>query len=226
MEERERKMKIKVFSVIDTNVIISGTISSKSAPAKILQLIRSHNIIPIFDNRMLSEYHEVLNRKKFSISGQTIYDTLYNIVENGILINDVEATKKELRDRKDIPFFEVKESANEFSPTLVTGNIIDFPESSSTVKPEIMLGIMEHLEWWANLKVSNEPDYDTVIENLKKEQLSKSKYTSGKQIIDDLFNIEHQQVNLESRILKLGEAAFKNTVSMQTNTTCETEKDI
>ncbi len=204
-------MKLKAFAVIDTNVLVSGLLSD-GPPNEVISLVNSQNIIPLFDERMLSEYADVLNRKdKFDIPQQIVYNTVYRIVDNGILVNDVEKTKIELRDRKDIPFFEVKESSKEFSPHLVTGNISDFPKSRTTVEPAVMLGIMENLDWWTTAGLREDIDYDKIVDDYKNAQLATSKYTSGKELINDLFDQESKTINLSSGILKSGAVAFDNT---------------
>ena len=42
--------------VLDTNVLISGLLSSKGAPAKILDLILGDQVLVAYDNRILGEY--------------------------------------------------------------------------------------------------------------------------------------------------------------------------
>lgn len=57
-------MKAKAFAVIDTNVIVSAMMSN-GYPNDILRMVQDGNVIPVFDKRVLSEYYEVLSRKKF-----------------------------------------------------------------------------------------------------------------------------------------------------------------
>lgn len=49
--------------VIDTNVIISGLLNPKSVSGQIINLILHEKLTLLFDNRILEEYREVLNRK-------------------------------------------------------------------------------------------------------------------------------------------------------------------
>lgn len=49
-------MRIKIFAVVDTNVIVSSIISKTGFPKTILEYIDKKNIIPIYDKRMLDEY--------------------------------------------------------------------------------------------------------------------------------------------------------------------------
>lgn len=141
-------MRLKAFAVIDTNVIVSSVISQNSYPSQILNFVDRGNIIPVFDKRMLNEYYKVLSYPKFHFNDRQIYDAMYGIINNGILINNVEQAKAEFSDRTDMPFFEVKESSEELDSYLVTGNKKHFPESPSTVTPKELLNIMERLDKW------------------------------------------------------------------------------
>lgn len=183
-------MKIKAFAVVDTNVLVSSLMTD-SFPKEIMKLIQNENVIPVFDKRMLNEYHEVLSRKKFGFSSDSIYGVLYSTVSNGIFINDVEQAKIELKDKDDIVFFEVKESSAELSSYLVTGNIKHFPESNSTVTPKEFLNILEMLERY----VKTDFDYDKSIEEIKATQLSTPKYTSGQELVNEIFDTEGKKVN-------------------------------
>ena len=51
--------------VPDTNVIISGLINVDGTPAQIVNLLINGRITLLYDGRILQEYAEVLNRKKF-----------------------------------------------------------------------------------------------------------------------------------------------------------------
>ena len=56
-------MRIKIFAVVDTNVIVSSIISKTGFPKTILEYIDKKNIIPIYDKRMLDEYYKVLQNQ-------------------------------------------------------------------------------------------------------------------------------------------------------------------
>lgn len=183
-------MKIKAFAVVDTNVIVSA-LTSDSFPRDVINLIASQNVIPVFDKRMLDEYYDVLNRNKFNFSKQVIYDTLHLTISNGIFINDVEQAKTALRDKKDIPFFEVKESSSEFDTYLVTGNLKDFPEFRTTITPKEFLNVLDTLERF----VQADFNYEENIEALKATQLSTTKYTSGKELLEQIFNEKTKKIN-------------------------------
>jgi len=56
--------------VLDTNVLISGMLSPSGPPGKIIDLLRSGALQLVVDDRILSEYTDVLRREYFlDISG-------------------------------------------------------------------------------------------------------------------------------------------------------------
>ncbi|MBM7855103.1 putative PIN family toxin of toxin-antitoxin system [Desulfohalotomaculum tongense] len=69
--------------VIDTNVLISGLISSKSHPAQILDLWMSNCIIVCITAEIVEEYISVLLRPKFKGIGspQERYEIISGLVE-------------------------------------------------------------------------------------------------------------------------------------------------
>ena len=183
-------MKIKAFAVLDTNVLVSAVISSSGYPYDILRLIQSGNVIPIYDERMLNEYKEVFHYDKLKISEETFQQTFTLILKSGLLIQDVETTKAQLLDQSDIPFFEVKESSEELSSYLVTGNLKHFPESDSIVTPRELINIMKMFDRF----LQKDFDYEKAVQELRSSQEATSKYTSGKEIIDKLFDEKKKTV--------------------------------
>ena len=57
-----------MLAVIDTNILVSALWSRNGAPARILSLIISGELIPCYDYRILCEYREVLTRPKFKFT--------------------------------------------------------------------------------------------------------------------------------------------------------------
>jgi len=65
---------MRIYVVIDTKVIISAFITKylNAATAIIMQKVINGEITPLYNYEILSEYKEVLNRKKFSFSSSLI----------------------------------------------------------------------------------------------------------------------------------------------------------
>ena len=96
------------YAVIDTNVLVSALLSSKddTATVQVVSKVISGEIIPVYSNVITKEYREVLSRKKFGFSGNTIEYLLSAIEKYGILV-DPAPSGTILPDMKDLPFYEV-----------------------------------------------------------------------------------------------------------------------
>lgn len=156
-------MKIKAFAVLDTNVLVSAVISSSGYPYDILRLIQSGNVIPIYDERMLNEYKEVFHYDKLKISEETFQQTFTLILKSGLLIQDVETTKAQLLDQSDIPFFEVKESSEEFDSVLVTGNLKHYPEQRDIITPKEFILLLDQMERFIKIDFDYEKNVQQII---------------------------------------------------------------
>lgn len=165
-------MLIIAFAVIDTNVIVASMLGNKESATKdIMNLVDRGNIIPLFDDRIIDEYYDVLSR---FFTEDIVCEKLTDIVNNGLLVSNIEETKEYFKDKDDIPFFEVKETAKELDPYLITGNQKDFPENT-TKTPAFVIDVLKYLN---NFIIKNKEQYLDDIDNLLK-SLDKSKYTFG-----------------------------------------------
>lgn len=78
---------MKIYVVIDTNVIVSALLShyDDTATVVIMRKVITGDIIPIYNESILDEYKEVLNRKKFSFTESMISATLKTSIDYGII---------------------------------------------------------------------------------------------------------------------------------------------
>lgn len=152
---QEEVNNMKIFAVIDTNVIVSALISkhSDSATVLVLESIFIDAITPIYNDEILDEYNTVLRRGKFNFSENRIKTTLETIVAKGIHSERLNSGEI-LPDPKDLVFYEVALSKED--SFLVTGNIKHFPKKPFIVTPSEMLTIISEIEASAN-KLLNEP---------------------------------------------------------------------
>ncbi len=111
--------------VVDTNIIISGLINPESSSGNILKLILSGKIKLGIDNRIISEYREVLLRKKFNFEKESVDHILDEIDGGGTKIIP-EPLDLSLPDKDDLPFLEVAVAGN--IKILITGNRKHFPK--------------------------------------------------------------------------------------------------
>ena len=142
---REREDNMKIYAVIDTNVIVSALMSrhSDSATVKILDYLYARTIVPVYNDEILEEYANVLRRAKFNFPESTITATLEAIKKGG-LKSDRISSDEQMPDPKDIVFYEVALSTED--SYLVTGNIKHFPKKPFVVTPAEMLHIIHGMK--------------------------------------------------------------------------------
>lgn len=133
---------MKYYAVIDTNVLVSAMLKWDSVPGNILELAFSGMIVPLLNEPIMKEYHDVLHRPKFHLTEGIIRDILVEINHFGVYV-DAPEQDIELPDPKDRVFYEVvMEERNTEGAYLITGNIRHFPEKPYIVTPRQMLDII------------------------------------------------------------------------------------
>ncbi len=118
--------------VLDTNVLISSLLNPNGNPAGILNLILNDKLILLYDNRILSEYSEVLKRDKFGFNDGLIQALLDYFSHEGIYIS-AEPVNTEFKDEDDKKFYEVFKSGN--ADFLISGTLIHFPKETKILQP-------------------------------------------------------------------------------------------
>ena len=146
---------MKIFAVIDTNVIVSALISlhTDSATVMVLNSVFSEHIIPVYNEDILNEYATILRRKKFNFSEDFINETITTIKDKGIHSERVNSGET-LPDAKDLVFYEVALSKED--SFLVTGNLKHFPKKPFVVSPAEMVEII-HAAMFGGGKILSEP---------------------------------------------------------------------
>lgn len=134
---------MKCYAVFDTNVLISSLLTKRtdSATARVVDAISSGDIIPLYNQEILSEYNEVLHRKKFSFSKERIQKILLMIRQFGLAVNP-SPTGEILVDMDDLVFYEIVMEKKDDNAYLITGNIRHFPERDFIVTPSEMIKIL------------------------------------------------------------------------------------
>ena len=133
----------EVFAVIDTNVIVSASLSrnnKESNTAKIFDAVLDGKITPLYNYEILDEYVEVLGRSKFPFRKEDVnlVETLMRTV--GIRLERTTTFEGVFPDPKDVVFYEVTLSKDD--AYLVTGNIKHFPKKPFVVTPAEMVEIL------------------------------------------------------------------------------------
>ena len=110
--------------VLATNVLVSGFLSPDGPPGAILRSILAGSISLCFDERILTEYREVLTRGRFALASERVDAVLEFIEANGESVL-AETLGVELPDATDTMFVEVASAAG--ADCVVTGNRKHFP---------------------------------------------------------------------------------------------------
>lgn len=111
--------------VLDTNVVVSGLLQSQGNPAQVLTLALAGAVQVCHDERILTEYAEVLARPRFKFDPKRVREVLSKLETDGLPVDASEQPDLNLPDPDDEPFLAVALAAS--ADFLVTGNLADYP---------------------------------------------------------------------------------------------------
>jgi len=133
---------MKLFAVIDTNVLVSAMLSMKSdaATVRLLKEIQKGVVCPLLHEEIIKEYRDVLARPKFGLPQKTVQSIVSTIEHVGQHADRV-TSNEAFPDSKDVVFYEVALSKED--AYLVTGNIKHFPRKPIVVTPAEMMEIID-----------------------------------------------------------------------------------
>jgi putative PIN family toxin of toxin-antitoxin system len=109
--------------VVDTNVLVSGILNPHGTPGVIVDAILAQLVTVLCDDRILSEYREVLQRPAFGFPSAVV-ETLLEFLEEVSEHISARPLATVLPDEDDLPFLEVAVEGR--ADALVTGNIRHF----------------------------------------------------------------------------------------------------
>ena len=135
---------MKLFAVIDTNVLVSALLakSPDSPTVVVVERIFDGSVTPVFSKEILKEYSDVLHRDKFGFSSETVDAFLHELINKGLLL-ETEKTDIVLPDMNDVPFYAITLSNGANQTYLVTGNSRHFPVKPFVVTPAQFLNILQ-----------------------------------------------------------------------------------
>jgi putative PIN family toxin of toxin-antitoxin system len=113
--------------VLDTNVLVSGILSPNGPPAAVLRALLTERVTLCFDERIVSEYRDVLTRTRFAFDRELV-EELIGFLESAGSPTLATPFAVTLPDPWDQMFVEVAVSSN--ADCLVTGNLRHFPETA------------------------------------------------------------------------------------------------
>ena len=115
--------------VLDTNILVSSLWSRNGAPARVVSMILTGQLIPCYDYRILTEYRQVLSRPRINFSDGEI-DSLLEWIETSGRSIVADPINDPFIDESDKKFYEV---AKFCGAILITGNLKHFPND-----PQVM----------------------------------------------------------------------------------------
>lgn len=130
-----------IYAVIDTNVLISALLTRNQQSATVITFKNVLNgyVTPLYNDEILEEYSEVMNRPKFKFNKKDISFILDYFSTFGLNIERTPFAEL-MVDEKDRVFYEVALSKDD--SFLVTGNIKHFPSDPKVVTPAEFLRII------------------------------------------------------------------------------------
>ncbi len=135
---------MKIYAVVDTNVLVSALVTKnpESPPRKIFRATLNGDLTPLYHEKILEEYEEVLSRDKFHLEPAAVQTVLNAIRIFGMEVNP-KSSGTVLKDMDDLIFYEVMMEKRDEDAYLITGNLKHFPVRPYIVTPAEMLKIME-----------------------------------------------------------------------------------
>jgi putative PIN family toxin of toxin-antitoxin system len=109
--------------VLDTNVFVSALLSPFGPPGRILDLVLAGDVLLAFDDRILEEYRQVLQRPRFGFDQAAVTELLIYIEHTGQPVIALPLSVN-LPDPDDLVFLDVAATAQ---VPLISGNLRHFP---------------------------------------------------------------------------------------------------
>jgi putative PIN family toxin of toxin-antitoxin system len=110
--------------VLDTNVLVSGLHNPDGKPGRIVDLILAGRLQLLYDDRILSEYLDVLARPQLDLDPSLAQAVVGSIRLAGERLTALPLPEDTLPDPDDLPFAEIAISGK--ADALVTGNAKHF----------------------------------------------------------------------------------------------------
>ena len=130
------------YAVIDTTVLVSAMITHNEASptVKVVEAIGQGELVPLYNEEIITEYNEVLSRAKVGFMHIIVARLIRTMMDKGIMMERI-ISGETFPDASDAVFYEVALSKD--GAYLVTGNTKHFPKKPIVVTPAEMLEILE-----------------------------------------------------------------------------------
>lgn len=136
--------RIMVYAVIDTNVIVASLLTKHhdSATVRVMDAVYSGKLVPILNEEIISEYRDVLHRRRLGLNVEKCDFIISLISDLGITLDRIKSDIQMI-DEKDRVFYEIALAGAEIGNSkLVTGNVKHYPEVDFVVTPSQLCEMM------------------------------------------------------------------------------------
>lgn len=116
--------------VLDTNVLVQASLAPFGPANGVIALIFTGQVRPLFDERILGEYDDVLTRPRFALRRHVVERLVRQLRLEGELITAYALPRDQARllpDAADAIFLEVASSAK--ADVLISSNVRHFPSA-------------------------------------------------------------------------------------------------
>ena len=129
------------YAVIGTNVLVSAMITHNAASptVKVVEAIGKGELVPLYNEEIITEYNDVLSRAKFGFLHLSVARLIRTMMDKGIMMERV-FSGGVFPDASAAVFYEVALSKE--GSYLVTGNKKHFPKAPIVVTPAEMMEIL------------------------------------------------------------------------------------
>ena len=129
------------YAVIDSIVLVSAMITHDAASptVKVVEAIGQGELVPLYNEEIITEYNDVLNRAKFGFLHLSVARLIRTLMDKGIMMERI-SSGETFPDASDPVFYEVALSKE--GSYLVTGNKKHFPKAPIVVTPAEMMEIL------------------------------------------------------------------------------------
>lgn len=111
--------------VFDTNIVVSALLNEAGLPALVLDLATNKKIHLFYSEALMTEYEEVLKRKRFNLPQEKINKALDEIKGSSIQVYPSETITLITKDPADNRILEASQAAK--ADYIITGNKRHFP---------------------------------------------------------------------------------------------------
>lgn len=129
------------YAVIGTNVLVSAMITHNAASptVKLVEAIGKGELVPLYNEEIITEYNDVLSRAKFGLFHLSVARLIRTMMDKGIMMERI-FSGETFTDASDAVFYEVALSKE--GSYLVTGNKKHFPKAPIVVTLAEMMEIL------------------------------------------------------------------------------------